>query len=349
MAWLTPNLKKWKEGQSFLLRYRVNGVIESKSLGKVSKKVARDAMRAATLQEKQKGKVAAITIDISDTCEGKTFNQFIDGYVDDYAKAHPKTAHDVASRFREGGDIRAHFGNLVIANGEAIADRWVKAWVEYKSERIEQAAPRTVQREWQYLNAALNRAASQYRLCRVSPLAGAKLDLFIPETEISYFEPADLEMIYEADPASAVHHRYLVNVGIRRGEAVRLERKDVGREEMRVVPGKGNKGRTIPLSPGAQEARERILFDHPGGDPFFAGVHQDTWTTRFRRAREKAGLEEGTLHWLRHTFISTLINDRGQSLPVVKELAGHANIETTMKYVHVKERHIRDAVAGLSL
>ncbi len=146
-------------------------------------------------------------------------------------------------------------------------------------------------------------------------------------------------MIYEADPAAAVHHRYLVNVGIRRGEAVRLERKDVGREEMRVVPGKANKGRTIPLSPGAQEARERILFDHQGGDPFFAGVHQDTWTTRFRRAREKAGLEEGTLHWLRHTFISTLINDRGQSLPVVKELAGHASIETTMKYIHVKDRH----------
>ena len=147
MAWLK---KEWKPNKTSVLCWRVDGKkVKTKSLGKVSKKVALDAVRAATLQEKQKGKVSAITIDISDACEGKTFNQFIDGYIDDYAKAHPKTAHDIASRFREGGDIRAHFGNLVIANGEAIADRWVKAWGEYKSERIEQAAPRTIQREWQ--------------------------------------------------------------------------------------------------------------------------------------------------------------------------------------------------------
>ena len=346
MAWLKS---EWKPNKTSVLCWRVDGKKVTKSLGKVSKKVAREAMRAATLQETHKGKVSAITIDISDTCEGKTFNEFIDQYVDDFAKFHPKTAGDIANRFRADGPLRAQFGNLLIANGEAVADRWVSTWVEYKLAGLEQVKPRSVQREWQYLRAALNRAASQYRLIRVSPLAGAKLDLDIPELEISYFEPAELDLIYEADPASAAVHKYLVNCGIRRGEAIRLERKDVGLEEMRVVPGKTNKARTIPLSEGAQEARERILFEHQGGDPFFTPVHKDTWTSRFIKARKQAGLEEGSLHWLRHTFISTLINDRGQSLPVVKELAGHANIETTMKYVHVKERHIRDAVAGLSL
>ena len=341
-----------KKGKAYTLRYRVDGKRGRKYLGAIPKDEAIEIRDAATLQEKQKrrGKeVSTITIDISDRCEGTTFNQFIDGYVDDYAKAHPRTAHDVASRFREEGDIRAHFGNLVIANGEAVANRWGSVWREYKLARLEQVKPRTVQREWQYLRAALNQAAStDYGLCRVSPLAGASLGLDIPDTEIGYFDPAELDLIYDADPESAVIHRYLVNVGIRRGEAIRLERKDVGREEMRVVPGKTNKGRTVPLSEGAQEARERILFEHQGGDPFFTPVHKDTWSSRFIKARKRAGVEAGSLHWLRHTFISTLVNDVRAPLPVVKELAGHSSLATTMKYIHVKDRHFHEAIAGLN-
>lgn len=341
-----------KKGNTYYLRYRLDGVQRKKSLGSVSASDAKTACDAASVQEKaqRKGKsVSSITIDISDVADGPLFNEYISKYIDDFSKNHPRTGWDIANRFREDGPIRAQFGNLVIANGEAVADKWVRAWTEYQTERVEQVAARTVQKEFQYLRAALNRAANDYRLVRVSPLASAKFDLYLPELEISYFEPAELELIYEADPANAATHRFLANNGIRRGEAIRLNRKDVGREEMRVVPGKTNKGRTIPLSEGAQDARDRILHDHQGGDPFFAPVHKDTWTSRFHKARVRSGLDAGTFHWLRHTFISTLINDRGQSLPVVKELAGHASIETTMKYVHIKERHIREAVAGLNL
>lgn len=338
-----------KNGSLYTLRYRNDqGQSRKKSLGKVSKRDAEQARDAATLQENSNGKVSSITIDISDASSGQKFNEFIEKYIEDFSLNHPRTGWDIANRFRADGPIRAQFGNLVIANGEAVADRWVRAWTEYQTVRVTQVAARTVQKEWQYLRAALNRAADDYRLVRVSPLASAKFDLDIPELEISYFEPAELELIYEADPANAATHRFLANNGIRRGEAIRLDRKDVGRDEMRVVPGKTNKGRTIPLSEGAQEARDRILRDHQGGDPFFSPVHKDTWTSRFHKARVRSGLDAGTFHWLRHTFISTLINDVRAPLPVVKELAGHANIETTMKYVHVKDKHFHEAINGLS-
>ena len=344
-----------KKREVYYLRYRVDGVQKKKSLGRISKEDARDALAAAKIQEgrKQKGRpVTSITIDISDQSSGPKFNEFIDGYVADYGKKHPRTAFDVENRFRVGGPVREHFGDLVIANGAALADHWCAAWTEYETARVQEVAPRTVQKEFQYLRAALSRASDAYKLVRVSPLAGAKFDLDVPALEISYFSPSELEAIYDADPVNAANHRYLVNVGIRRGEAIICEKSDVGRDEMRVRPGKtqekGVAARTVPLSEGAQEARERILFDNKGGNLFFAPVHRDTWTSRFHKARVSAGLPDGTFHWLRHTFISTLVNDVKAPLPVVKELAGHANIETTMKYVHVKDKHFHEAIGGLN-
>lgn len=48
-----------------------------------------------------------------------------------------------------------------------------------------------------------------------------------------------------------------------------------------------------------------------------------------------------SLHCLRHTFITWRI-ESGDPLPRVMYLAGHANIETTMRYTHIAERKLID-------
>lgn len=54
----------------------------------------------------------------------------------------------------------------------------------------------------------------------------------------------------------------------------------------------------------------------------------------FQRLAKKLGIECANIHTLRHTFASHLIMN-GVDLVTVKELLGHKDISTTMRYVHV--------------
>jgi site-specific recombinase XerD len=54
------------------------------------------------------------------------------------------------------------------------------------------------------------------------------------------------------------------------------------------------------------------------------------------------------LHWhsLRHTAATNLVN-KGVPLPVVKQILGHSDINTTMIYVKTDLASLRDAVNRL--
>jgi site-specific recombinase XerD len=55
----------------------------------------------------------------------------------------------------------------------------------------------------------------------------------------------------------------------------------------------------------------------------------------FRLALEKTGiLKEVSVHSLRHTYATHLL-EQGVDIVTIKELLGHANIQTTMVYLHV--------------
>ena len=54
----------------------------------------------------------------------------------------------------------------------------------------------------------------------------------------------------------------------------------------------------------------------------------------------------GALHILRHTFCSHLAM-QGVPVNAIKELAGHQDIETTMRYMHLSPAAKESAVASL--
>ena len=64
-------------------------------------------------------------------------------------------------------------------------------------------------------------------------------------------------------------------------------------------------------------------------------------------AVKRAGLAKVTWHMFRHTFASRLTND-GADIVTVKELLGHANISTTMRYAHSNDAAKRRAVSLLN-
>src|ERR1039457_6095734 len=70
-----------------------------------------------------------------------------------------------------------------------------------------------------------------------------------------------------------------------------------------------------------------------------------------RKALKRAGLLGFTIHTLRHTHATRLVQN-GVSLYEVKEVLGHTDIKTTMRYAHLDRREVlkrtRDVINGLN-
>jgi site-specific recombinase XerD len=141
-------------------------------------------------------------------------------------------------------------------------------------------------------------------------------------------------------------HRLLIGLcygcGLRCAEVRQLKIADVDTERamVHVRQGKGNKDRCLPM--GAMLARgirdyveaekpRKYLFEGNDGDAYSQRGAQ--WA--ISQAVKKAGIvKEVTLHTLRHTYATHLL-EQGVNILTIKELLGHARIETTMIYLHL--------------
>lgn len=70
-----------------------------------------------------------------------------------------------------------------------------------------------------------------------------------------------------------------------------------------------------------------------------------------RKAFRRAGLRDCTIHTLRHTHASRLVQN-GMTVYEVKEILGHTDIKTTMRYAHLEQRDVssraRDVINKLN-
>lgn len=115
---------------------------------------------------------------------------------------------------------------------------------------------------------------------------------------------------------------------------------------------KDSEGRTVPLAPQLATAlrswrpksvsHDALVF--PGSLPE-RKLDGDALSSRYRRARDAAGLRPLGFHDLRHTFGSLAV-DAGASLVQVQAWMGHADIGTTMRYLHSKNRAGDAALLG---
>lgn len=69
-------------------------------------------------------------------------------------------------------------------------------------------------------------------------------------------------------------------------------------------------------------------------------------TTAFCRAFEKCGVK-GSFHSFRHAVATTLLSN-GTNIKVVQDVLGHANINTTMRYLHALDSQKKEAIDSLN-
>lgn len=127
---------------------------------------------------------------------------------------------------------------------------------------------------------------------------------------------------------------------------------DLGRGMLHVKNGKGGKDRYIPL--GAMlirgiakylkaERPNKWLFE--GNDGACLSQRGTQWAVS--EAVKKAGIiKEVSTHTLRHSYATHLL-EQGLDIVTIKELLGHAAIETTMVYLHIAQPCAKTAFSPL--
>jgi len=168
----------------------------------------------------------------------------------------------------------------------------------------------------------------------------------------------------------------MYHCGLRVGEAVRLEVRDVhGRQappRLHIRNGKGGKDRFVPLAPAmvaelrswwATHRNRTFLFPSPGrgwADRTLSLSQSMTRSTAamsvssvqmaYRLARAASGVNSAsTTHSLRHSYATHLLEE-GVSLLQISKYLGHESIETTVIYTHltaISEARTQAALAAL--
>ncbi len=113
---------------------------------------------------------------------------------------------------------------------------------------------------------------------------------------------------------------------------------------------KGGKTRHVPLSDGAQAIlrsqdsfiRSPWVFPNPK-NPLHSWNPQSFVNHVFSPALANAGLHGVCWYTLRHTAASRRVM-AGVDLVSVKEILGHRDIQTTLRYAHLTPGHLRDAI-----
>jgi integrase len=148
--------------------------------------------------------------------------------------------------------------------------------------------------------------------------------------------------------------RLIVETGMRPEEVYTIQRENVHLDRRYVfVPSGKTKfaRRNVPLTEEALRILKRRLTQAKGPYLFPRRQDPDKPLTTVRKAHQAALRKANIrprfrLYDLRHTF-GSLSAMAQVDLPTLKELMGHSNISTTMRYVHPTPEHKREAVRKL--
>lgn len=153
---------------------------------------------------------------------------------------------------------------------------------------------------------------------------------------------------HEADrPYHVAAVRLLVLTGCRSSEILGLEWRSY-REGRLYLPDSKTGPRTVWLCRAARDVLDRLPRT---GRSVFRGMRRGArqpWLHGFwLRVRAEAGLDDVRMHDLRHSYASiALLN--GESVRTLGRLLGHECAETTLKYAHLSDASVREAVDALA-
>lgn len=194
-----------------------------------------------------------------------------------------------------------------------------------------------------YLNAA-KRKGLKFN----NPFDHVKIKKVKPSKTALTFEEFTILYKYFQSPTAPAHHKHTLRYflfcccnGIRISDITTLRWNNVNGNTLRITPKKTKqlqKVVSIPLT----EFELSLLPPCTNPAATIFDCYADPVTNRILKEIAKAEdckiKKNLTFHMSRHTF-ATLFLERGGRVEVLKELMGHSDIDTTMVYVHMTDKH----------
>jgi integrase len=280
-----------------------------------------------------------------------TLAEFSNRFLEGYAKANRQKPSGISSK---ESILRVHLVPL-------IGDKPLNEITTEDVQRVKSAltgwSPKTVNNVLTVLNVALKTAVEWRVIDRVP--CSIKL-LRAPKSVAAFHDFADFEKLVEAAKTDGTTAHLVVllggEAGLRCGEIMALEWRDIdlanrqisiarSQWKAHVTAPKGGHVRHVPLTERLLETLKaarhlrapRVICDEKG-QPLTQKVVQVTVRRVARRAHVKPGV-----HILRHTFCSHLAM-RGAPARAIQELAGHQDLTTTQRYMHLTPAALESAI-----
>ncbi len=160
-------------------------------------------------------------------------------------------------------------------------------------------------------------------------------------------------LVRERDLAMVI---LFLHTGLRVSELTKLDLVNVDLRTGQIKIGrKGNKEQYLPLNSETVNRLARYLANRPEAQNgrFFVGSKGGNLTRTYvyevvRRYLKLAGISKGKRgpHVLRHTFC-TRLHQKGVTPFIIKDLAGHKSLNTTMRYIRIENKEQAEAVERL--
>lgn len=344
MAWL-KKVPRRREGFVYYIFYKVKGKKYKKSTGTDDEKLAKIILKkfeAELTLEKHGIKV----VDESGFKKEDPNKIRLRDFIEEY----PKVRKDKRENTRLI-DLYS-LNNLCDYTGNVFLDEINRAIVtKYKSYRIENASPGTVDLELRSLRTAFYYALdsgyiNENPFRKYGKLKTRENDL--PE----FLEIEEIEMMRKAidknnDKQFREFYELALNSGGRRNELLSMEFKDINFKEKFVVlrHTKTGRARTIPMNETLEDVLKKLCSEEKEGKLF--DYHEDTPTKKFKKYLKLAGIKKDLhLHNIRDTFASHLIMN-GVDLLTVSKYMGNSVKIVEKHYGHLSKGYYHNSIKKL--
>jgi integrase len=284
--------------------------------------------------------------------EVPTLAEFKDRFLDGYARANRQKPSGIAAKETI---FRVHLLPLL---GTERLDRISSEDVQRVKHQLRDRAPKTVNNVLTVLNMVLKKAVEWDVIERV-PCTIRLLP--IPKSSAGFYDFDDYERLVQAAKSLDPNAHLIVllggEAGLRCGEMIALEWRDVDwhKEQLCVqrsqwkghvtVP-KGGRLRYVPLTVRLASALRdhrhrqspRVLCRRDG-----SSLSADVVKHHVERAARRAQIDANGVHRLRHSFCSRLAM-RGAPARAIQDLAGHQDLITTQRYMHLSPNATESAI-----
>jgi integrase len=285
------------------------------------------------------------------TKEVPTLEDFAPRFIDGHARANRQKPSGIAAKETI---LNRH---LIPMLGEKKLDSITNEDVQRLKHRLKEKAAKTVNNTLTVLNVLL-KTAVEWGVIERHPCPIRLLPVPITPAQFHDFDAYD-RLVQAAERMGADNCLLVLlggDAGLRLGEMLALEWSDVdlakrqlsvARSEWKglVTTTKGGRVRYVPMTQRlvAALARHRHLrgkrvMVQPNGDNFTMKMVQDRVGDAALAADARVGV-----HILRHTFCSHLAMN-GVPSRAIQELAGHKDLKTTLRYMHLSPGATESAI-----